>query len=262
MAAVAAEPAVARARSAGANAAAGTCVDALAFRDGCGRLSTRQACAAVGVDPAEQPALDALLRRRRMLAPGDLLFRSGDVFRGVHLARRGAFKTVEVTADGDERVLGFHLPGELVGFDGLADGRHRCTAVALENADAGELDPARMLDAAATLPSLRQQLARLLAQSPDAARGTVPARAPRAAHARVAAFLDDLAARFCLLGHPSTAFRLPMSREDIARHLGLSLDTLGRALTRLQQDGALFVQGRQLEILDPRALARALADLD
>lgn len=237
-----------------------TLPDPATFRARCGRLSVRQACLPAGVDPIEQETLERLVRRRRVRMPGEALFRTGDAMHGVHVARRGAFKTVDVSAAGDEHVLAFHLPGELIGLDGLADGRHRCDAIALETAEVCELDYERLMEAAAQLPVLRQQLHRVVGQSIGRDLDHKMLLARRAAHARVAGFLDDLSERFCLLGHPSTAFRLPMSREDIARHLGLTLESVSRALTRLQQEGVLLVHGRQVELLDPARLARMARD--
>ena len=47
-----------------------------------------------------------------------------------------------------------------------------------------------------------------------------------------------------------------MSREDIARYLGLALETVSRGFTRLQDDGVIEVTGRQVEVLDPERLTR------
>lgn len=226
------------------------------FRQRCGRLSVRQACLPAGVDPIEQDALDAVVRRRRTLEDGEALFREGDAMRGLFVIRRGAFKTLRVTSEGDVHVLAFHLAGELMGLDALGDGRHRCDAVALAPAEVCELDYARLIDAASALPVLRAQLHRVVGQAIGRDLDHALLLTRRLAHERVAGFLEDLCERFCLLGQPSTAFRLPMSREDIARHLGLTIESVSRALTRLQDEGVLFVRGRQLDVLDPPALAR------
>lgn len=47
-----------------------------------------------------------------------------------------------------------------------------------------------------------------------------------------------------------------MSREDIARFLGLALETVSRTFTRLQDDGIIAVTGRRIEILQPPELLR------
>lgn len=57
------------------------------YRNRCGSLTVRQACLPAGVDPIDQAALDALVRRRRRLQPGERLFRTGDAM-SVILGRR------------------------------------------------------------------------------------------------------------------------------------------------------------------------------
>src|SRR3546814_11219001 len=76
--------------------------------------------------------LDDVVRRRRPLKRDERLFHHGDVLTSVYVARSGAFKTVSLSEGGDARIIGFHLPGELMGLDALADGEHRCEAVALD----------------------------------------------------------------------------------------------------------------------------------
>ena len=76
----------------------------------------------------------------------------------------------------------------------------------------------------------------------------------KGANERMALFLHTLSERYRALGQSATEVHLPMSREDIASYLGMVIETVSRTLTRLQDDGLISVRGRQLRILDPRAL--------
>src|SRR5690606_22421083 len=109
--------------------------------------------------------LDEVVRRRRPLRRDERLFHHGDALTSVYVARSGAFKTVTVTADGDERIIGFHLPGELMGLDALADGEHRCEAVALDPAEVCEVPVDELSRVASQLPGLQRQLMRVIGQS-------------------------------------------------------------------------------------------------
>src|SRR3546814_3211772 len=81
-------------------------------------------------------------------------------FRSV-LFRSGAFKTVSLSEGGDERIIGFHLPGELMGLDALADGEHRCEAVALDPAEVCEVPVDELSAIASQLPGLQRQRMRV-----------------------------------------------------------------------------------------------------
>lgn len=174
----------------------------------------------------------------------------------LYVARSGAFKATACSTDGDEQVLGFFLPGELMGLDGLGSGRHRCDYIALESAEACELGYESLIEAAASLPRLRAQLHRVVGQTIERSLDHASLLARRLAVERVAGFLDDLIDRYCLLGMQGTSFRLPMSRDDIARFLGLTLESVSRSLSRLQENGTLQIRGRQVEVCDPAGLSR------
>ncbi|MFZ5656505.1 MAG: helix-turn-helix domain-containing protein [Pseudomonadota bacterium] len=230
-------------------------LDLADFQRRCGQLSVRQACLPAGIDPIEQGELDRLVRRRRMLEAGQALYRAGDPMKALHVARRGTVKAVIPDAEGEATVVAFHLPGELIGLDGLGGGRHRCDALALEPAEVCELPYDALADAAARLPRLREQLHRVVGQGIARDMDHAALLMRRLAHERVAGFVDDLSRRYCALGAPSGGFRLPMTRDDIAGYLGLTLESVSRSLTRLQEDGVLYVRGRRIEILDPPRLA-------
>jgi CRP/FNR family transcriptional regulator len=77
--------------------------------------------------------------------------------------------------------------------------------------------------------------------------------------ARLAAFLVDLSRRFSKLGYSPNTFVLRMTREEIGSYLGLSLETVSRLFSRLQEDGLVDVQTRHLQITNPEALAALAA---
>lgn len=204
----------------------------------------------------ELDRLDDIVRRRRVVARGERLFRIGDSLTSVYVARDGAFKTVAVSEDGDEQVQGFHLRGDLMGLDALGSGMHRCEAVALVDAKVCEVRFDQLSDVAAQVPGLRHQLLRVIGESQNRDHDHINMLVRRQANERIALFLYGLGERFRRLGESSTQFKLPMSREDVARYLGLALETVSRGFTRLQEDGVIDVHGRRVEIVDIEELSR------
>jgi CRP/FNR family transcriptional regulator len=71
---------------------------------------------------------------------------------------------------------------------------------------------------------------------------------------RVAAFLMDLAGRYAARGFSGTRFRLSMSRGDIANYLRLAAETVSRVLSRFRAQQLIRIEGRELELLDPKRL--------
>jgi CRP/FNR family transcriptional regulator len=237
-------------------------LDLARLRRSCAECSLQQLCLPAGVDGEELGRLDALVRRRHPLPPGEALFRAGDALASVYVASEGAFKTVVVNAAGEEHVLGFHLPGELFGLDAIGSGRHRCDAIALVPSRVCELPFARLAAVAAQLPSLQHQLLRIMGQSSDRDHDHVEALSRKQASERIALFLHGLGERYRRIGRPGEDFRLPMSREDIARHLGLALETVSRGFGRLQDEGAIEVTGRRVRVSDPARLRASARGCD
>lgn len=231
-------------------------VDLAKLRQGCAQCSLQQLCLPAGIGAKDLQRLDEIVRRKRPFARGDRLFRTGDALSSVFVARDGAFKTMTLTESGDEQILGFHLPGELIGLDALGAGVHRCDAVALGDAQVCEVPFGELAQVAAQLPALQQQLLRVIGQSVGRDQDHMGLLVRRQADERIALFLHGFGERLRNIGRSDSDFSLPMSREDIARFLGLALETVSRGFTRLQDDGIIEVRGRRVQIVRPRDLDR------
>ena len=231
-------------------------LDLARLRLGCAQCSLQQLCLPAGVNADELVRLEEIVRRKRPIERGERLFRFGDALTSVYVARHGAFKTIMLSESGEEQVVGFHLAGELIGLDALGTGKHRLEAIALTTAHVCEVPFLDLANVAAQLPSLQQQLLRVIGQSADRDQDHMGMLVRRQANERIALFLHGLSERLQRLGESGSQFKLPMSREDIARFLGLALETVSRGFSRLQEDGVISVLGRRLEILDHDELDR------
>lgn len=231
-------------------------LDLARLRQSCAHCSLQQLCLPAGIGAGDLAKLDDIVRRRRPVERNDRLFRAGDPMHSVYVARDGAFKTVSVSEDGEEQILGFHLAGELIGLDALADGKHRCEAIALTTANVCEVPFSELTHVASQLPSLQHQLLRVIGHSLNRDTDHREILVRRQANERIALFLHGLSERYRQIGTSPQTFKLPMSREDIARFLGLALETVSRGFTRLQEDGVIAVHGRLVEILRADELDR------
>ncbi|WP_407909624.1 helix-turn-helix domain-containing protein [Lysobacter claricitrinus] len=231
-------------------------IDLVTLRRGCAQCSLQQLCLPAGIGREDLQQLEEIVRRKRPVEAGERLFRQGDRMGAVYVARDGAFKTVVVSEEGEERVIGFHLPGELIGLDALGSGTHRCEAVALTLANVCEVPFDELGDVASHVPALQRQLMRIIGQSVGRDQDHLEILARRQANERIALFLHGLIERLRTIGEATDRLRLPMSREDIARFLGLALETVSRGFTRLQDDNVIAVHGRKVEILDAAELER------
>lgn len=174
------------------------------------------------------------------------LFWRGDAFQALFLVVSGTLKTYNVNMDGDERIGGFHFPGDLLGLDAIVDGRHHWNATPLEPAVIYHVPfeylvslTTQSRDGATTL--LRWMSQEALAASQLAGDYT--------ATERVVSFLVDMHRRS---PDPSAEnrVRLPMSRRDIGNYLRLATETVSRTMTQLSTQKLIRSRGRTIELLD------------
>ncbi len=230
-------------------------VDLGRMRRSCAACSLRSLCLPAGISGEDLHRLDAVVRARLPLTSGEGLFRAGDDFSNLFVVRAGCIRTTHPASDGDEQVIGFHLPGELLGLDAISDGYHQCDAVALERTSVCAVPFAQLEEVATHVPGLQHQVLRIISRELVQDQQHLAALGRRTARERLALFLHSLSQRLHAAGYSGEDFRLPMSRDDIASYLGLALETVSRLLGRLSHEGVIAVERRRVRVLDTAALA-------
>mgnify|MGYP000851888974 CR=1 FL=1 len=170
---------------------------------------------------------------RSPFAPGDLLFRQGDAVRLVYRLLKGAVVSYRLLSDGRRQVTGFHLPGDFLGLE--AGVEHATTTEALCRVEALAMERAELAGRAATDIGLARALWQVTVRAFRRSEDHALILARQGATERVAAFLLDFAER---MGRPEI-IDLPMTRQDIADHVGLTIHTVSRTLSQLQAQGML-----------------------
>ncbi len=216
-------------------------------------------CLPANLSAQEKRVLDRAVERRRELRAGARLIRAGARMDALYVVRSGSAKSCGVLSDGEEYVRAFHLPGEVAGLEGFAEGRHSCEVVALEPLSYCRIPIGRLELLMETLPGLRREMLRLLGRSLEEAQRARAEMSMIDARARLAGFLVDLSRRLERRNLSATHFRLSISRRDIARHLGLTLETVSRSLGALRRASWICVRARHVELLRPEALAALMA---
>lgn len=224
----------------------------------CSTCAFSQACMAQGMDKSALMDLHVLVEHGGPLHAGEHVFREGDPFEVIAAVRAGTVKTYVIDRDGHEQVLGFHLPGEVIGLNAIDGDRYPCNAVALDTVMLCRFSFPRISVLAARLPGLQQHLFRLMSR--DIGRASLLA-GDYSADQRMAAFLVELSRRLAARGFSPDRFQLTMARTDIANYLRLAPETVSRVLKRFQEDGLLQVDRRELELLDRRQLETLAASV-
>ena len=217
----------------------------------CSTCAFSAACMSEGYDKRQLRDLHVLVDHVGPFREGDHIFREGDPFNAIAAVRAGTVKTYVNDASGREQVLGFFLPGEVIGLNAIASSRYPCNAVALDTVMLCRFSFPMMATLASRMPGLQRHLFNLLSQ--DIGKASLLAGS-FTADERLAAFIVMLSRRFAERGFSPTRMRLTMARTDIANYLRLAPETVSRVLRRLQDEGVLKVDRRDMEILRPEAM--------
>ena len=217
----------------------------------CSRCALGELCLPRGLSPEEIQRFEQIVHRSRPIQPAEHLFRAGDEFRSIASVRTGCFKSYVVDHEGQEQVLGFHLPGEIIGLDAIHSQRHTANVVALDTSAVCGLTFESMSGMARQMPELQAELFRLMSQrisELEVSAGDL------SADERIARFLLSLSGRFARRGYSETEFMLAMSRRDIASYLRLATETVSRVFARFQKSGVLRVDRKEVRIRKMPAL--------
>ena len=194
--------------------------------------------------------------RRHHFAKDQQIFGHGDPTTDVYSVISGAVRTYKLLDDGRCQILAFHLPNDLFGLD--FSSARSVTADALTETEVVVASRRDLEQLAIDDPGVAQQLWHLTAGQLDQADDHLLSLGRRTAVERIAAFLIEMDSR---LGEKEV-LPLPMRRSDIGDHLGLTIETVSRALTALHAEGIIVIDATRTRdiILRDRKRLKSLVD--
>jgi CRP/FNR family nitrogen fixation transcriptional regulator len=161
----------------------------------------------------------------------------------------GAVRTTRLLSDGGRQIGAFYLPGDVFGVQ--CGERHRFSAEAVTLSKVASVRRSALERAAEIDSVTARQLWSLTSLELEDIQDHMLLLGRKDAAARVGHFLLRLATRAS-----SEVVELPMSRGDIADHLGLTLETVSRTMSQLARDRAIALpSARRVVLRDPMALA-------
>ncbi|MBR0750411.1 helix-turn-helix domain-containing protein [Bradyrhizobium japonicum] len=185
---------------------------------------------------------------------GELAYRKGQEVYGendpaeyVYQVRDGAVRRYKPLSDGRRQIGAFHLSGDIFGFENAPV--HRFTAEAVVATRVRLIKRQSLEDVAETDANVFHNLLSMTTRNLQHAEDHMLLLGRKSSTEKIAAFLLEMDGRLTRAGMLS----LPMSRRDIADYLGLTIETVSRAVCRFQREGVLKFIGnthREIVILD------------
>lgn len=208
-----------------------------------------------------QPELQSLSARtvRKLFSAGELIFSEGEPCNGLHIIASGKVRIFKTSVNGREQVLAMNGPGETVAelpvFDG---GAFPASAIAVENSELAFISRHDFRTYCMEHPEVSlkvltvvgQRLRRLVAIIEELSFTTI--------RQRLISVLLKLAQSEGKKTERGIEFQLPSTHQELANQLGTVRELISRNLTRLDAEGLLEVEGRNILVKDLKGLAAQL----
>jgi len=218
---------------------------------GCLKCDVRLISICDALDPAELEALEHI-NHATTFAPKTALFEQGGAAGSFFSVTEGMVRLYKSLPDGRRQITGFALTGDFLGL-ALLD-RYGITAEAVTQVHACRFNRRSFLDYIDDKPHLLRRLHEFAEHELSLAQEQMLLLGRKTAEEKMAAFLINLQRRYSRIAPISVTIALPMSRQDIADYLGLTIETVSRTLTRMAREKTILIVPDGVRLLSPHRL--------
>jgi CRP/FNR family transcriptional regulator len=210
------------------------------------------------LSPAEMQTL-ALRTVRKLFSAGELLFSEGEPCNGLHIIARGKVRIFKTSVNGREQVLAVNVPGESVAelpvFDG---GPFPASASAVEETEIAFISRRDFQAYCLEHPEVALKVLKVVGARLRRLVGIIEELSFTTIRQRLISALIKLAQSEGKKTEHGIAFQLPASHQELANQLGTVRELISRNLMRLQAEGLLDVDARQIVVKDLNGLSALL----
>ncbi|MEE9446134.1 MAG: fumarate/nitrate reduction transcriptional regulator Fnr [Cocleimonas sp.] len=222
----------------------------------CDSCSLINVCLPSGLSSKELEQLETAIDKTVKIKKKETVFNANDKIEGIYAVKSGSIKTSISNQDGQEQVLEFHLPGDMLGFDAFNTGTHTCHATALEDTFLCKIPIDTFDNLCEHLPGLRRELRHQVGKEIAHNQSLLLSLGQQQTDERFATFLLTMSEHYQSRGFSSKEFVIPMSRQDLSNYLGMAVETLSRIISRMTESGIIKIDRRMVVISDSEKLHR------
>lgn len=227
-------------------------------KQSCKNCDIEPMCIAAGIDDDYTEKLNGIVKLSGPFDPGELIYRRGDRFKSLYVIQNGVAKAQTDSMEGRQQVMGFYFPGDLIGIESIATKVQPCDVVAMERTWLCEVPFAELEGLSLRFPGLQHELFMRMGKRIHHDEYNRIVNRSEPAEKRISGFLSEtyqkLEGTKYVCGNN---LQLPMTKADLASHLGIQPETLSRSLKKLQQQGRIINSPNHIEILDLEAMIEA-----
>ena len=196
---------------------------------------------------------------RKLFSAGELMFSEGEPCNGLHIIARGKVRIFKTSMSGREQVLAVNGPGETVAelpvFDG---GPFPASAIAVEDVEIAFISRRDFNAYCLEHPEVALKVLSVVGARLRRLVGIIEELSFTTIRQRLIATLVKLAQSEGKTTARGIEFQLPATHQELANQLGTVRELISRNLMRLQAEGLLDVDARQIVVKDMKGLSALL----
>ncbi len=199
---------------------------------------------------------------RKLFSSGELLFSEGELCHGLHIIARGKIRIFKTSLGGREQVLAVNHPGESVAelpvFDG---GPYPASAMAVEDAEIAFISRRDFQAYCMEHPAVALKVLAVVGSRLRRLVGIIEELSFTTIRQRLISTLMRLAESEGKQTERGIEFQLPASHQELANQLGTVRELISRNLMRLQAEGLVDVDAREIVVKDMKGLSALLTSM-
>lgn len=232
------------------------CVSTGGCKSLCENCRVRLLAVCSALEPHEIHDLESIMHHVTF-EPKSTLFSQGDEAHSLFTITSGTLRLHYDLPDGRRQIVGFAMPGDFLGLS--LEPRFGVTADALTPVTACRFDRHRFMDLVERHPNMMRKMHEVASHELAIAQEHMVVLGRRRAEERVASFILKWWQRLKRIQGNSPTLPLPMGRQDIADHLGLTIETVSRTLARWMRERIILDVPDGVRVLDAARLEDVLA---
>jgi CRP/FNR family transcriptional regulator len=214
----------------------------------------REVCELLRIPCPTSSADSDLLFQHVQFKTGQRIHTIGQAFDTFYVVNSGFLKTVSIDEFGNGQVLSFPMRGDLLGIDGIHTKRYASEAVALSDCSLILVPFKNLMALGHSHIEFEHAIYGVMSRELIRKQALLTMLGALSAEARVARFLISLSDKYAEIGYSGKRFTLRMTRQEIGSYLGLSLETVSRTLSALNEIDLISVDQRAIRIKDREML--------
>ncbi|WP_223786994.1 helix-turn-helix domain-containing protein [Marinicella meishanensis] len=209
----------------------------------------------IRIQSREIDAIESIIDSHIMIEKNQVVYEAGATFQNLYTVHAGMFKSVYLTPQGDERVVDVFIPGQIMGFDGIHEGKYKTTVKAVSSGSYCVIPFYPLQELTLKHRDIQSRLMKMMSEKIIQFEIT---HSEYNAKQKLVSFIKDVSDLYFSRGFSARQFPFQISQRDLANYLGLAEETLSRTFAKLKKSEVVVLADHQITILDMNKFLQVL----